>query len=116
MEMKKLVALWAVALAAALGQSVLWAQKKPLDHDVYDSWQSVSGVKMSDNGKVLVWNVNPQEGDGTLYVRAISGAANTGKADNEGKAANTGKTDSRCHCYSTQLQRQYIDSHWLQTC
>ena len=91
MEMKKLVALWVVAVAAALGQSVLWAQKKPLDHDVYDSWQSVSGVKMSDNGKVLVWNVNPQEGDGTLYVRAVSGAANTGKAVNTGKAANTGK-------------------------
>ena len=35
------------------------AQKKPLDHDVYDSWQSVSGVNMSDDGKVIVWNVNP---------------------------------------------------------
>ena len=47
------------------------AQKKPLDHDVYDSWQSVSGVNMSDDGKVIVWNVNPQEGDGTLYVKDL---------------------------------------------
>ena len=50
------------------------AQKKPLDHDVYDSWQSVSGVNMSDDGKVIVWNVNPQEGDGTLYVKDLRSA------------------------------------------
>ena len=63
-------AVCAVALAVLGGQFSGWAQKKPLDHDVYDSWQSVSGVSKSDDGRVLVWNVNPQEGDGTLYVRA----------------------------------------------
>ena len=62
---------------AALAAALCWAsdalaQKKPLDHDVYDSWQSVSGVKRSDDGRVLVWNVNPQEGDGTLYVRSFA--------------------------------------------
>ncbi len=62
---------------AALAAVSCWtsdalAQKKPLDHDVYDSWQSVSGVKRSDDGRVLVWNVNPQEGDGTLYVRSFA--------------------------------------------
>ena len=62
---------------AALAAASCWtydalAQKKPLDHDVYDSWQSVSGVKRSDDGRVLVWNVNPQEGDGTLYVRSFA--------------------------------------------
>ena len=61
------------------------AQKKPLDHDVYDSWQSVSGVKMSDDGKVTVWNVNPQEGDGTLYVKSSATQKNSkgNKADKE---------------------------------
>ena len=53
------------------------AQKKPLDQDVYDSWQSVSGVKMSDDGKVTVWNVNPQEGDGTLYVKSSATQKNS---------------------------------------
>ena len=62
---------------AALAAALCWAsdalaQKKPLDHDVYDSWQSVSGVKRSDDGRILVWNVNPQEGDGTLYVRSFA--------------------------------------------
>ncbi|MBQ6253183.1 MAG: S9 family peptidase [Bacteroidales bacterium] len=67
----------ALALVMAVPGSLgsLWAQKKPLDHDVYDSWQSVSGVKASDNGSVLVWNVNPQEGDGTLYIRRNAGWA-----------------------------------------
>ena len=64
-------------IMAALAAALCWAsdalaQKKPLDHDVYDSWQSVSGVKRSDDGRVLVWNVNPQEGDGTLYVRSFA--------------------------------------------
>ena len=72
------------ALCAALCMPAqVYAQKKPLDHDVYDSWQSVSGVKMSDDGKVLVWNVNPQEGDGTLYIRKVgspSASSGTGKA------------------------------------
>ncbi len=45
------------------------AQKKPLDHDVYDGWQSVSGVAISPNGRVITYAVNPQEGDGTLYFR-----------------------------------------------
>ena len=48
---------------------VLAAQKKPLDHDVYDSWQAVSGTAISPNGRVITYAVNPQEGDGTLYFR-----------------------------------------------
>jgi len=49
------------------------AQKKPLDHDVYDSWQSVSGLTLSDDGSAMIWSVNPQEGDGTLFVRKYAG-------------------------------------------
>ena len=59
----------AVALAFFGGQIRGLAQKKPLDHDVYDSWQSVSGLAVSDDGSAMVWAVNPQEGDGTLFVR-----------------------------------------------
>ena len=60
-------------MAAALsGMTSVWAQKKAMDHDVYDSWQSVSDIQRSDDGNVLVWCVNPQEGDGTLYVRNMT--------------------------------------------
>ena len=55
------------ALLALSGAT--WAQKKPLDHDVYDSWQAVSGTVLSPSGKVISYAVNPQEGDGTLFIR-----------------------------------------------
>jgi dipeptidyl aminopeptidase/acylaminoacyl peptidase len=45
------------------------AAKKPLTHDVYDSWKNVDGEKISDNGKYVLFNVNPQEGDGELLIR-----------------------------------------------
>ena len=63
----------ALAIAAALsGMTEASAQKKAMDHDVYDSWQSVADILKSDDGNVLVWSVNPQEGDGTLYVRNMT--------------------------------------------
>ena len=64
--MKRLLALL-LLLAAPLA---LTAQKKPLDHDAYDSWQSVSGTVLSPSGRVIAYLVNPQEGDGTLFIRA----------------------------------------------
>ena len=51
--------------------TIVSAQKKPLDHSVYDSWQSVSGIDMADDGKILSWQVNRQEGDNTLYIRNL---------------------------------------------
>ena len=66
--MKRIVPL---LLLVTLGTGA-WAQKKPLDHDAYDGWQSVSGTVLSPSGKVVSYSVNPQEGDGTLYFR-ISG-------------------------------------------
>lgn len=62
-----------LAIAALLsGMTEMSAQKKEMDHSVYDSWQSVSDIQKSDDGNVLVWCVNPQEGDGTLYVRNMT--------------------------------------------
>ena len=46
-----------------------FAQKPAMDHDVYDSWQRVTGVALSADGVFLSWSVVPQEGDGTLYLR-----------------------------------------------
>lgn len=52
-----------LAIAALLsGVTEASAQKKEMDHSVYDSWQSVSDIQKSDDGNVLVWCVNPQEG------------------------------------------------------
>ena len=58
MNIKYLSSALAIASALCLGTGAA-AQNKPLDHDVYDSWQSVGNIKMSDDGRVIVWTVNP---------------------------------------------------------
>jgi hypothetical protein len=43
-------------------------QKVPLDHSVYDSWKSVGQTLISDNGEWIAFTINPQQGDGWLYL------------------------------------------------
>lgn len=57
-----------VCLAAAPGSQ---AQKKPLDHSVYDSWQNVTSVKFSSDGKFLSYSITPQQGDAELHIREV---------------------------------------------
>lgn len=47
--------------------------KKPLDHSVYDQWQSVQQPQLSNDGKWVVYMVNPQEGDGELIIQSADG-------------------------------------------
>lgn len=51
----------------------LSAQKKPLDHSVYDSWQTISERLISNDGKWVAYTITPQEGDGDLYVQLTDG-------------------------------------------
>ena len=44
-------------------------QKKPLNPAVFDSWESVSDVQLSNDGKHVAYNISPQEGDTTLAVK-----------------------------------------------
>ncbi|MBX3257855.1 MAG: S9 family peptidase [Chitinophagaceae bacterium] len=51
--------------------TVLFAQsKKPLDHSVYDGWQSIGEKKISNDGKWIAYVVNVQEGDGVLQIQS----------------------------------------------
>ncbi|MBV9989144.1 MAG: S9 family peptidase [Chitinophagaceae bacterium] len=52
----------------------LHAQKKPLDHSVYDSWQNLGDRSLSRDGKWLTYSINPQEGDGVLVVQSADGS------------------------------------------
>jgi len=45
------------------------AQKKPLDHTVYDGWKSIGERMISNDGSFVVYTVNPQEGDGELVIQ-----------------------------------------------
>ncbi|MBL0358761.1 MAG: hypothetical protein IPP72_18680 [Chitinophagaceae bacterium] len=53
-----------ITLAAA-------AQKKPLDHTVYDGWKSIGERMISNDGAFVVYTVNPQEGDGELVIQNL---------------------------------------------
>ena len=45
------------------------AQKKPLDHSVYDKWQSINERYISNDGQWVVYTITPQEGDAVLYIQ-----------------------------------------------
>lgn len=55
-----------------LGTLSVQAQKKPLDHTVYDGWQTIGSKAFSNDGKWILYQVNPQEGDKTLYIKATN--------------------------------------------
>ncbi|MBN8718964.1 MAG: S9 family peptidase [Sediminibacterium magnilacihabitans] len=52
----------------------VYAQKKPLDHSVYDQWQSITERTISNDGKYVAYTINPQEGDGVLVIQAVNGS------------------------------------------
>ncbi len=52
--------------------------KKPLDHTVYDGWKKISNETIASDGSVILYVIEPQEGDGALVIRnARTGAADT---------------------------------------
>lgn len=60
-----------LSLTLLLFTSVCYAQKKPLDHSVYDTWEAVSSKKLSNNGDWAGYVVSLQQGDGTLYLSSL---------------------------------------------
>ncbi|MFZ5942143.1 MAG: alpha/beta hydrolase family protein [Bacteroidota bacterium] len=59
--------------------SGLSAQEKiPLDHSVYELWNSVGNPRITDNGKFVSYEINPLKGDGYLIiVNMTSGKSDT---------------------------------------
>src|SRR5262252_465601 len=54
-----------------LGGAPSAQQKKPITHDVYDSWKSIQGTRLSADGVWLAYAIVPQDGDGELVVRNL---------------------------------------------
>jgi hypothetical protein len=50
-----------------------FSQKKPLDHSVYDSWQSIGERIISNSGKLVAYTITPQEGDAMLVLQQTDG-------------------------------------------
>jgi dipeptidyl aminopeptidase/acylaminoacyl peptidase len=44
------------------------ASKKPLDHSVFDGWQSISNQHISNDGKWISYVIKPQQGDAELVI------------------------------------------------
>jgi len=45
--------------------------KRPLDHEVYDSWMRITEQQLSDDGAWILYVLEPQDGDGALHVRSL---------------------------------------------
>ncbi|MFD2287431.1 prolyl oligopeptidase family serine peptidase [Pedobacter petrophilus] len=55
--------------------SFAYAQKKPLDHTVYDTWESVGAKQLSNNGTWAMYGVLQQEGDAQLSISNLKTSA-----------------------------------------
>lgn len=59
---------WILGIFLA-GTTGVFAQKAPLDHSVYDTWESLGQSGMTKDGKIVYFTVNQQEGDSKLYLK-----------------------------------------------
>lgn len=66
--MKKIVVGFLIGVLLSFDAS---AQKKPLDHTVYDSWQRIGERLISPDGNWAVFVIELQEGDPTLIIRSL---------------------------------------------
>ncbi|MCX6316810.1 MAG: prolyl oligopeptidase family serine peptidase [Bacteroidetes bacterium] len=69
--MKRTLTLLALLLMIA---TWLPAQKKPLDHSVYNGWQHIGERMISNDGKWVVYTIDPQEGDNELVIQSSDSA------------------------------------------
>src|SRR5688572_31677057 len=73
-----------LTLSVLLLVSVTFGQtKRPLNHRDYDSWRSISGQRLSNDGKFLAYGLFPQDGDGEVVIRNLV----TGKEQRESAGA-----------------------------
>ena len=63
------LAMFATMLAA---QQAAAPTKRPITHQDYDSWRSISAQQTSREGKFVAYAYVPQDGDGEIIVRNIA--------------------------------------------
>lgn len=68
--MRKLLLL-TLGITAAYGANAQQVSKKPIDHTVYDGWQSVANERITNDGKWVTYVVKPQQGDADLIITDI---------------------------------------------
>lgn len=67
--MKKISLLFlAVIFQLLIGSSLSAQEKRALSHDDYDIWNDLKAQQISPSGEWVSYEVNPQEGDGNLWL------------------------------------------------
>src|SRR5262245_4257057 len=73
MRLKRSVALLCtVALFATMLSAQTAPAKRPITHQDYDSWRSITASQVSRDGKFVAYAYVPQDGDGEIIVRNIA--------------------------------------------
>ena len=57
----------------SLISNAIFSQKQPLNHTVYDSWESVGERIVSNNGRYVAYAIIPQEGDANMILQQADG-------------------------------------------
>ena len=52
----------------AINAMIAQDSKPAIGHDVYPKWKNISNQQISDNGQWVTYQINPQKGDGYLYL------------------------------------------------
>lgn len=83
--MKLHIALLGASLMAFIGASQAQnPDKKLIDHTTYNGWKTLKNASISDNGKLVSYEIEPQAGDGYLYLYH----SETGKLDSVSRGYN----------------------------
>jgi dienelactone hydrolase len=51
-----------------LTSSSIGQNKIPMDHSIYNEWKEISSLRISNDGSMITFEVNPQKGDGLLCI------------------------------------------------
>ncbi len=68
---QKLVFL-ALLFSLLTGQIPAQSAKRPITASDFDSWKSIQGMTVSRDGKFVAYVLQPQDGDGELYVKSTT--------------------------------------------
>src|SRR5580692_7418791 len=56
-----------LTLSLALAQTA----KRPINHHDYDTWRTIAGQRITNDGKFLAYSLFPEEGDGEVVIRNL---------------------------------------------
>ena len=58
-------------LTLTLSLTLAQTAKRPLNHHDYDTWRTIAGQRIANNGKFLAYSLLPEEGDGEVVIRNL---------------------------------------------